>query len=72
MFRVHWNHHQALLQKYMDPLHQIAKMRYGIPEAYIKPIFTIHVSLFYYCSICMPVLELKKFKNSLCQCKLRL
>ena len=27
MLRFHWNHHQALLQKYIDPLHKIAKMR---------------------------------------------
>ena len=45
MFRFHWNHHQTLLQKYIDPLHGIAKMRYGIPDAYIEPMFIIHVSL---------------------------
>ena len=22
MFRFHWNHHRALLQKYIDPLHK--------------------------------------------------
>ena len=72
MFRFHWNHHQALLQKYIDPLCGIAKMRYGIPDAYIEPILTIHVSLFSYCSIWIPVLELKTSKSSLCQCKLRI
>jgi hypothetical protein len=38
-------------------------MRYGIPDAYIAPMFTIHVSLFSYCSIWMPVLELKTLKT---------
>ena len=33
MFRFNWNHHQALLQKCIDPLHRITKMRYGIPDA---------------------------------------
>ena len=42
MFRFHWNH-QALLQKCINPLHRIAKTRYGIPEAYIEPMFTIHL-----------------------------
>jgi len=46
MFRFHWNHHQSLLQKYIDPLHKIAKMRYGIPDAYTEPMFTIHVFVF--------------------------
>jgi len=64
MFRFHWKHHQALLQKYTDPLHKIVKMRYGIPGAYIEPMFTIHVSLFSYCSIWIPVLELKTFINT--------
>ena len=64
-FRFHWNH-QALLQKYIHPLRGIVKMRYGIPDAYIEPMFTIHVSLFSYCSIWTPVLELKTLKNSLC------
>ena len=59
MFRFHWNHHQALLHKYIDLLYKIAKMHYGIPDAYIEPIFTIYVSLFSYCSIWIPVLELK-------------
>ena len=43
MFRFHWNHHQALLQKYIDPLHRIAKMRYGIPDPfwqfYVKDLY---------------------------------
>ena len=43
MFLFHWNHRQALLQKNIDPLHGIAKMRYGIPEAYIEPMFTTHL-----------------------------
>jgi len=38
-------------------------MRYGISDADIEPMFTIHVSLFSYCSICIPVLELKNFKT---------
>ena len=46
MFRFHCNHHQALLQKYIDPLHRITKMRYGISDAYIKLKFTIYVSVF--------------------------
>ena len=33
MFRFHWNHHQALLQKCVDPLRRITEMRYGIPDA---------------------------------------
>ena len=48
MFHFHWNHPQALLQKYIDPLHKIVKMRYGIPDAHTEPMFTIHVSLFSY------------------------
>jgi len=60
MLRFHWNHHQALLQKCIDPLHKIAKMRYGIPDAYIKLMFAIHVSLFSYCSMWVPSLELLK------------
>ena len=65
MFRFNWNHHQALLEKYIDPLHGIAKMRYGIPDAHAEPMFTIHVSLFSYCSSWIPVLELKNFKRVL-------
>ena len=49
MFRFHWNHHQALLQKYIDHLHRIIKMRYGIPEACVKLVFTVYVCLFSYC-----------------------
>jgi len=63
MFRFHRNHHQALLQKYIDPLHGIAKIRYGIPDTYIEPVFTVHVSLFSYRSIWIPVLELKTLKT---------
>ena len=47
MFQFHWNHHQALLQKYIDPLHRIVKMHYGMPDAYIELMFTIHVSKIY-------------------------
>ena len=38
-------------------------MRYGIPDAYIEPMFTVHVSLFSYCSIWTPVLELQTLKT---------
>ena len=38
-------------------------MRYGIPDAYTEPMFTIHVSLFSYCLIWIPVLELKTLKT---------
>ena len=76
MFRFHWNHHQALLQKYIDPLHKIVKMRYGIPDAYIEPVFTIHMSLFSYCSIWTSVLELKtlrtRYANVSCAYKMSL
>jgi hypothetical protein len=63
MFRFHWNHHQALLQKYINPLHKISKMRYGISDANIQPVFTMHVSLFSYCSIWIHVLELKTLET---------
>jgi len=42
MFRFHWNHHQAVLQKYIDPLHGIAKMRYGIA---IRPFYKSNESV---------------------------
>ena len=38
-------------------------MRYGIPDAYIEPTLTIYASLFSYCSILIPVLELKTLKT---------
>jgi hypothetical protein len=38
-------------------------MHYGIPDAYTEPMFTTHVFLFSYCSIWIPVLELKTLKT---------
>ena len=38
-------------------------MCYGIPDAYMELMFTIHVSLFFYCSIWIPVFGFKNFKT---------
>ena len=65
MFRFHWNHHQALLQKHTDPLHRITKMRYGIPDAYVQFMFTIHVSIHVY-----PDRAVRKQRHVYCKHKL--
>ena len=59
MFRFHWNHYKALLQKYIDPLHRITKMRYGFPDAYIKLMYCKHK---FYVSVWDPITH---FSNSM-------
>ena len=64
MFRFHWNHHQALLQKYIDPLHKLAKMRYGIPYAHTEPVYSTCVFVFLLLDLytCFRIKNFKKLR----------